>query len=244
MLATSANKSRARALPAGVAGELFWQFAKRDIQGFTGSVADQFHAGGTSRGTFRHRQLQGVTVGDGLAIEGDDDVAGFDAGFFSGPVGHHIVHQRAALIGQVKMFRQVGVHVLQGDAEKTAHDFAAGDETFHDAARHVHRHGETDPLAAAAAGGDPGVDAHEPAFGVNERAAGIAGIDRGIGLDEIFITVDAVDAVAVTAQSADDAHRHRLSDAERIADSQNHIADLQLVTIGQRNGGQAGGVNF
>ena len=36
----------------------------------------------------------------------------------------------------------------------------------------------------------PGVDADEPAFGIHQRAAGIALVDRRIGLDEIFIAVE------------------------------------------------------
>ena len=61
-------------------------------------------------------------------------------------------------------------------------------------------------------------------------AAGIAGIDRGIGLDEELIVGDA-DAGA--GQRGDDAAGHGLADAERVADGKDDIADLQRVGIGE-----------
>ncbi len=96
-------------------------------------------------------------------------------------------------------------------------------------------------LAAAGFGGDPGVDADEPAFGIHERAAGIALVDRGVGLDEILI---AAHFLVVTAQAADNAHRHRLSDAEGISDGENNVAHFQLVAVAKRDGGQIGRVNL
>jgi hypothetical protein len=59
---------------------------------------------------------------------------------------------------------------------------------------------------------------------VDQRAAGIAGIDRRIGLDEELIVGDA-DLRA--RQRRDDAMRHGLADAERIADGEHHVADQQ-----------------
>ena len=65
---------------------------------------------------------------------------------------------------------------------------------------------------------------------IDQRAAGIAGIDRGIGLDEELIVGDA-DLRA--RQRRDDAVGHGLADAERIADREHHVADLQLVGIAE-----------
>ena len=60
-------------------------------------------------------------------------------------------------------------------------------EAFHGAARaRLTGHGETDAFVAAAVLSDPSIDADQPAFGVHERAAGIAMVDGRIGLDEIF----------------------------------------------------------
>ena len=65
---------------------------------------------------------------------------------------------------------------------------------------------------------------------IDQRAAGIARIDGGVGLDEELVVADA-DLRA--RQRRDDAVRHRLPDAERIADGEHHVAHLQRVGIGE-----------
>ena len=49
---------------------------------------------------------------------------------------------------------------------------------------------------------------------------------------------------SAAAERADDAHRHGLPDAKRVADGQNDVAHLKLVAVGQRDGGQIVGFNF
>ena len=66
---------------------------------------------------------------------------------------------------------------------------------------------------------------------VHQRAAGVAGVDRGVGLDEVLVAVR-VDAGA--AQRADDARGHRLAEAERVADGHHEVADLEPVGVGER----------
>ena len=61
---------------------------------------------------------------------------------------------------------------------------------------------------------------------VDQRAAGVAGIDRRVGLDEVL---EAVDAEVVAAERADDAERHRVAEAERIADREHDVADLHVL---------------
>ena len=61
------------------------------------------------------------------------------------------------------------------------------------------------------------------AVGGHQRAAGIAGIDGGVGLDEELIVAGA-DLGA--RQRRDDAHGHGLADAEGIADRQHQVAHL------------------
>ncbi len=65
---------------------------------------------------------------------------------------------------------------------------------------------------------------------IDQRAAGIARIDRGIGLDEELVVGDA-DLGA--GERRDDAVGDGLPDAEGIADRQHDVADLQLVGVGQ-----------
>src|SRR5262249_47471051 len=70
---------------------------------------------------------------------------------------------------------------------------------------------------------------------VNQRAARVAGIDGSVGLDEIFVVLDAESAAL---SSADDTGCHSLADAERIADRQNLIADLHLGRVADRDIGK------
>ncbi len=94
----------------------------------------------------------------------------------------------------------------------------------HDVTGHVDGDGEADADIPAGTAENRGRYADQAAFYINERAPGIAGIDRGIGLDEILIIGD---AKAAPADGAHDAHRHGLTDPEGIADGQNGVADLQ-----------------
>ena len=67
---------------------------------------------------------------------------------------------------------------------------------------------------------------------VDERATGIAEIDGGVGLNEIL---EVRDAEPAAAGGADDALRHGLAEAERIADRQHDVAGAQLVRAAHRH---------
>ena len=101
---------------------------------------------------------------------------------------------------------------------------------------HVGRNREADALRAARAREDRGVDADQAPAEIDQRAAGIAGIDGGIGLDEELVVGDA-DLGA--RHRRDDAVGHGLADGERIADGEHHVADLERVGIGELERGEA-----
>ena len=65
---------------------------------------------------------------------------------------------------------------------------------------------------------------------IDQRTAGIARIDGGVGLDEELVVGDA-DLRA--RQRRDDAVGHGLADPERIADGEHHVAHLQRIGIGE-----------
>ena len=81
------------------------------------------------------------------------------------------------------------------------------------------------PWLAAVVAGDGDVDADDPAHLVEERAAAVAGVDGGVGLQEF----DHVEHVQEPALGADDALRDRLPQAERAADCEGPIADLHVL---------------
>ncbi len=91
--------------------------------------------------------------------------------------------------------------------------------------------GEADAVRAAAAREDGRVDADQLAIHVHQRTAGIARIDRGIGLDE---DAEITRRDLVAGKRGNNAARDRLADAEGIADSKDEITDFDLVGIGKR----------
>ena len=69
--------------------------------------------------------------------------------------------------------------------------FAMSENLVHVMARHVDRNRKSDPLVAArVAREDGGIDADQMAFVIHQRAAGVAGIDRRVRLDEVFHLLD------------------------------------------------------
>ena len=67
---------------------------------------------------------------------------------------------------------------------------------------------------------------------IDQRPAGVAGVDGRVGLDEIF---KGVDAQMGATQGADDARGHGLTDTKRVADGQHHIAHLQVLGLAQHD---------
>ena len=73
------------------------------------------------------------------------------------------------------------------DADGAAGDLVAGsDQVVVDLDDGVGGHGEAHALIAARLGEDGGVDADDLAVHVQQRAAGVAGVDGRVGLDEVL----------------------------------------------------------
>ena len=95
---------------------------------------------------------------------------------------------------------------------------------------HVDRNSEANTNIACHAN-DGGIDADEFAAQADQRTTGVTWIDRSVGLDEIFI---ALDAETAPTERAYNAKRNRLSKRERVADCDDIIPHLKLVGIPQR----------
>src|SRR5208282_2395104 len=74
---------------------------------------------------------------------------------------------------------------------------------------------------------------------IHQRPAAVAGIDRGIRLDEILAVGNADPAILRT----DDAGRDRAFQSERLAEGQHPIADLDLAAVA-KPGGRKGACTF
>src|SRR5262249_17391742 len=121
--------------------------------------------------------------------------------------------------------RQLRRQFLEVESKAGASHGAFIFQLRHDLADHIDWHGETDALIAATPGKDRSVDADQLAPCVDQSAAGVAGIDRSIGLNEVLIVFNA--QTAATCRT-DDSHGHGLSESERISHGQCNISDLNI----------------
>ena len=120
------------------------------------------------------------------------------------------------------------------DPEEGATDAPVDDQRLEDPARRVvDRHGQAEPDP-----GDRGVDPDDPATRVGQGAAGVAGIERGIGLDDVLDEAarPPVAGAERPAEGADDARGHGPGEAERVADRDDQLADLQARGVTERCG--------
>src|SRR5580658_9702207 len=124
-----------------------------------------------------------------LAVHRGDHVAGTDAGLVGRRALDDLRHQCADRARQAERVGDIRCHGVHADAELAALHRAELDQLVHDAVRHVHRDGEADADVAAAARQNRGVDADQLAAQIDQRAAGVARIDRGVGLDEVLVAV-------------------------------------------------------
>ena len=114
-------------------------------------------------------------------------VAALDARLVGRAALDDFVDEHAFFDRQLQRLGQVGGDAAAADPEVGVLDFAVLLDLLHDFARGVDRHREADAdvAAAAAAGLDLGVDPDHAARAVDQRPAGVAGVDRRVGLDHV-----------------------------------------------------------
>src|SRR6185437_4219817 len=95
--------------------------------------------------------------------------------------------ERAARLVEAEILRDVGGDLLDADAEPAALDLAGLLELLDDRAGDRGGNREADADGAAARRVDRRVDADHLPGEVDERAAGIAAVDRRVGLQEIVV---------------------------------------------------------
>src|SRR4051794_87924 len=195
------------------------------------------------------RDLLAVDGGDDVAAEPEhvavelgDGVAAPDAGLRGRAAGRHGLHERAVADGQVEVVERA-VDPERRHAEEAAVDAAVALEIGHEPAGGVDRDGEADADVAvtAAAGLDLRVDPDHAAGGVEQRAAGVARVDRGVGLDDA-VDLEAVRRLDRALRGGDDARRERALEAERVADRDRRVADLDASRRAERQRRQLAGL--
>ncbi len=76
---------------------------------------------------------------------------------------------------------------------------------------------------------------------VHQRAAGVAGVDGGVGLHEVLVGLD---AQVRAAHGRDDAERDRLAQLKRVANGQHPLRHLQARRVAPGNGRQVARVHL
>ena len=102
----------------------------------------------------------------------------------------------------------------------------------------VRRDREADAVVAAGVALDLRVDADHLALEVEQRAAGVAVVDRRVGLDRV-VDREVVRRGHLAVERADDAARDRVLEAERAADRDDAVADLDVVESASASGAAA-----
>ena len=128
--------------------------------------------------------------------------------------------------------------------------YPVSEEVFRYSARSVDRNGEADPDAPAAGRKDRAVDTNHLANGVDERAAGVARIDRGVCLNHVDVDPRPLALRRqISSRSADNPDRHtRLrvgeDEAVRIADGDRPLSDHQVARRSEWCDGKVSGVDL
>jgi hypothetical protein len=113
-----------------------------------------------------------------------------------------------------------------GSKPWTTHRRGTGLCRSHNRAHHVRRDRKADTLGAAGAREDRRIDADQSSPDVDQRTAGIAGIDGSVGLDEELVVGD-TDLGARYRRY--DTVSYGLAETERIADGEHDVADLERI---------------
>src|SRR5689334_10809906 len=123
-----------------------------------------------------------------LAIDRRDHVAGLDARLLGRRLRRNFRHHRALLQVGLQQARDLGCQRLRLHAERAVLHMAAGDQLAHRIAGAVDRNRKADADIAAGRRVDRRIDADQLAAQVDQRAAGVARVDRRIGLDVVLET--------------------------------------------------------
>ncbi|MNJ41517.1 hypothetical protein D3C77_364430 [compost metagenome] len=171
---------------------------------------------------------------DRLTVHAQDHVTHLQATLGCRAIFQHLGYQGTGRLVQAKGFSQVLVDLLDHHAQPAAADLAVFLELVGYIQRNVDRDGERQAHEATGTREDLRVDTHHLAVHVEQRATGVTGVDRNVGLDERHIGV----VGQGTALGADDTFGHRVVETERRADRQHPLTHFQLAGVAQLDGWQ------
>ena len=155
----------------------------------------------------------------GHAVDAGHNIAGHDSGPVGGAASEN-GHDQYPAPFQVQHVNDILRHYLRFDTDPTADHMAVFDDLLHDVQGQVDGYGQAYALGTTAAGNDRSIYPDQVSLRRDQRAAGIAGIDIGIGLDKVF---ERRDPYPVSSRGADDALGNRLPEIIGIPYGQDDI---------------------
>src|SRR5260370_15213767 len=229
------------ALVAGAFGEL-------DGDGHFFAAAIDGHGDVVTGALVVEHEIDVKLAGDLLAVDGHNDVATdgdpahacfrdtsatLNPGGSGRPTLRGSLHEQALFHRQIQRFAEPAADGQRLDAEKCAVDAAVGDEVVGDILCRVDGNGEADASGGAAGRVNRGVDADDFTARIDERPAGIAAVDSGVGLNG-FVNESGLAGLHGASERADNAGGERGLESERIADGQDFLAHLTYSAISPR----------
>src|SRR5436190_15239058 len=174
-----------------------------------------------------------VTAGvDLLPLEPDLLVGAAQARVVRGPPWDHLGDQGARVRRQVQPIRELRIERLGGDADVCVLDAAVGAKLVERLRREADRDREADPLIAARRRVDLLVDPDHVSVRVQHRPAGVARVDRGVGLDRA-LDLEPGQRLDRSIGGGDHPDRQRLVLPERAADRRDRLSNLDGLVGGE-----------
>ena len=206
-------------LGSGFHGGVVGLFIEGDGQRQLPAAADDGNLGGVPCLVVPQGAGQVGSGGDLVIVHRGDQILGLDTGLVRAAARRH-VHDVCAVRGQAELGGSFLVVVLHGDAHVSAGDIAVVNEIGDNAHHVINGDGEADALDGRAGIGGAGIlgsgDADDLAVHVEQRAAGVTGVDGRVGLQH---TDNGIVGGDLPVDAADIAHGLRGSQtAKGIAD--------------------------
>src|SRR6185369_1394237 len=192
-------------------------------------IAQHLHADFFIDRRARHDDGQISGISYLFAVELRDDIADFHARLVGRSVFGNVCHQRAVTLIHAKTFGNLGGYFLDQHAEVAARNFAFAAQLRQQLFHEIDGYRKTDPDVAAAPGEYRGVDPDHFAAQIDQRAARVSRVDRGVGLNEVVVRA----LIDMAPFGADDSRSHGVVEAKRVADRNHPFAYLETIRIAQ-----------
>ena len=180
-----------------------------------------------------------LSGGHGLSVHRNDDVGRLELRPVGRPAGfdgthHHAIFGLGVDVAEPAILPKIG----DPDSQPGPDELAVFDEAIADFTGQIGGDGKADADPDAHGRADHGIHAHDLAVDVDQRAAGIAHVDIGIGLDEILVG-QRPHVFNLTALGTDVAEGDAVLEVEGSANGDGELTHPDLVGVGELHRNQA-----